>query len=52
MVVLMEVLTKYWVGQKVVWVFHKTAWKNPNELFGQPDIYILGSGFLMKRLVT
>ena len=52
MVVHMEALTKYWVGKKVAWVFHKTAWKNPNKLFGQPNTYILGSGFLIKRLAT
>ena len=28
----------YWVGQKFIWVFHHTVCKNPNELFGKPNI--------------
>ena len=26
------------LAKKFVWVFHKTLQKNPNELFGQPNI--------------
>ena len=40
----MEALTKYWVGKKVAWVFHKTAWKNPNERFGQPNTLLFSLG--------
>ena len=31
-------VNKYWVGQK----FHNILWKNPNEIFGQPNIYVPG----------
>ena len=26
------------LAKKFTWVFHKMLWKNPNELFGQPNI--------------
>ena len=34
-------LQRYWVGQKVRLGFH-IRWKNPNELFGRPNIRELG----------
>ena len=28
------------LAKNFIWVFHKLLWKKPNELFGQPNIYV------------
>ena len=43
---LQHLLVCYWVGQKFHSGFpHTSLWKNPNELFGQPNTLITPLGF-------